>query len=184
MIDERLVEIINKGEGFVAIIAGSGSDDKAKGDKPSHIGQIVESIDAFKIPYGVHICSAHKQPTEAEELIEHYNGFQQPILLVAVAGGTDALSGTLSWASYHPVVSCPPDALNDTCLRNPPGSCNAYIQRPANIGKYAAQMFSHCNESCRQKLETQIEAKKASLIEDDENVSKKYLDKLLGGKNE
>merc|ERR1719247_2263400 len=56
--------------------------------------------------------------------------------------GTDALSGTASYLSKFPVVSCPPDGMNNTCLTNPPGSSNAFIVKPSNIAKFAAQMFA------------------------------------------
>merc|ERR1712222_124090 len=58
------------------------------------------------------------------------------------AGGTDALSGTASYLSVHPVVSCPPDGMNNTCMTNPPGSSNSFIMKPANVAKFAAQMFA------------------------------------------
>lgn len=133
MLDKRIIDTICKNEGFVAILAGSGSDDKSpetkegEKQKQSHIGRIVSSVESFHLPYAVNICSAHKQPAEVNAIIGEYNQLARPILIVAVAGGTDALSGTASWASYHPVVSCPPDGLNLSCLNNPPGSSNAYI---------------------------------------------------------
>ncbi len=179
MLDERIIEIIEEGKGFVAILAGSGSDDKPKGEKPSHIDQIVTSLEAFSIPYAVHVCSAHKQTEKLSETIAAYNGQEYPVLLVAVAGGTDALSGTASWESLHPVLSCPPDAPNPSCLTNPPGSSNAYIARPANVGKYAAQMFSHLDASYRTGLLAQNSAKISGLINDNVDVGGKYKVRLM-----
>ena len=63
-------------------------------------------------------------------------------MLIAVAGGTDALSGTLSFHSLHPVVSCPPDPPNESCLRNPPGSSNATVYSPRNAARFVAQLFA------------------------------------------
>ena len=179
MIDDELINIIEDGQGYVAILAGSYSDDKPKGDKPSHIEQIVESLEKFGIPFGVHIYSAHKQPGELDQLVGEYNCLDHPILLVAVAGGTDALSGTASWLSTHPVVSCPPDAPNDSCLTNPPGSSNAYIARPGNVGKFAAQMFSHLDPRYKADLE-KFNGIKIKLLEEKGGVvSNKYLDRML-----
>ena len=175
MINEKLVDIIKKGKGYVGILAGSGSDDKPKGDKPSHVEQIVIGLEKFKIPYGVHICSAHKQAVELDAWIKEYNKLVEPILLVAVAGGTDALSGTSSWESCHPIVSCPPDAPNSSCLTNPPGSSNAYIARPANVGKFAAQMFSHLDVELIHKFHDVNNEKVFSLQKDNRIIGEKWL---------
>merc|ERR1711907_586966 len=95
-----------------------------------------------KIEAQIRVCSAHKQPARLQSVIDDYNKSSRPVMMVGCAGGTDALSGTASYLSTFPVVSCPPDKdLNRTCLTNPPGSSNAFIMKPANIGKFAAQMF-------------------------------------------
>jgi len=124
--------------GFVVIAAGSDSD-------MPHLETLKKEMAKFNIPSQIRICSAHKQPGRLEALIESYNKSMQPMLIVGCAGGTDALSGTASYLSKHPVVSCPPDGMNSTCLSNPPGSSNAFIVKPANVAKFAAQFFStHC----------------------------------------
>merc|ERR1712186_272475 len=84
-----------------------------------------------------------KQPGRLETIIADYNKSVEPMLIVGCAGGTDALSGTASYLSRHPVISCPPDGMNQTCLTNPPGSSNGFIMRPANVAKFAAQFFAH-----------------------------------------
>jgi len=180
MIDEYLIEKIEEGKGYVAILAGSGSDDQPKGDKPSHIEQIVSSLEKFDIPYGVHIASAHKQAAELDQVLHEYNGLDHPVLIVGVAGGTDALSGTASWKSVHPVVSCPPDGRNESCLTNPPGSSNAYVAKPANVGRFAAQMFSHHNPEYRDILFQTNATKEMNLHRDNERIGQKYLARLRG----
>merc|ERR1711981_908206 len=80
--------------------------------------------------------------SQLEAVIKRYNASIQPLLIMGCAGGTDALSGTASYLSRHPVISCPPDGMNQTCLTNPPGSSNGFIVRPANVAKFAAQMFA------------------------------------------
>merc|ERR1719502_831289 len=85
-------------------------------------------------------------------------------MLVGCAGGTDALSGTASYLVTFPVVSCPPDGMNNTCLTNPPGSSNAFIVKPANIGRFAAQLFRHQPSDISSALEENI-AEKISKLE-------------------
>merc|ERR1711877_12908 len=95
--------------------------------------------------------------------IAEYNQSKQPVLMVGCAGGTDALSGTASYSAKFPVVSCPPDGMNNTCLTNPPGSSNAFIVKPANIGKFAAQMFARSNPAVAEALNSNISEKIAKL---------------------
>merc|ERR1719502_1418091 len=123
------------GRPLVVIAAGSDSD-------TPHLDTLAKEITKFKIDVEIRICSAHKQPGRLQSVIEEYSKANFPVMLVGCAGGTDALSGTASYLSMFPVVSCPPDGMNNTCLTNPPGSSNAFICKPANIAKFAAQMFA------------------------------------------
>merc|ERR1712174_52941 len=97
----------------------------------------------------------------------------EPIMMVGCAGGTDALSGTASYLANFPVVSCPPDGMNNTCLTNPPGSSNAFIVKPANIGKFAAQVFARDSKQVAEVLDANIAEKIAKLEKADEQIAKK-----------
>merc|ERR1711904_494165 len=111
------------GRPLVVIAAGSDSD-------MPHLETLEKELAKFKIRSVIRICSAHKQPARLEKVIAECNKFTEPIMLVGCAGGTDALSGTASYSANFPIVSCPPDGMNDTCLTNPPGSSNACILKP------------------------------------------------------
>jgi len=128
------------------IIAGSDSD------RP-HIEKIKNELDKFGINSIVRICSAHKQPAKCEEIVKKYNNSLEPVVFVAIAGGTDALSGVVSFHSVHPVISCPPDpAEYVSCLKNPPGSSNSLILKPANVAKHVAQVFGHSNSDYQRMI--------------------------------
>merc|ERR1712010_447610 len=103
-----------------------------------------------------------------ESVINEYNKASRPVLLVGCAGGTDALSGTASYLAKFPVVSCPPDGMNQTCLTNPPGSSNAFIVKPANIGKFAAQVFARHSKEVAEALTAAIAEKITKLEQADE----------------
>jgi len=124
---------------MAVIMAGSDSD-------MPHLETLKKELGKFKVPAVIRICSAHKQPRQLQAVLEDYNKSVEPLLIVGCAGGTDALSGTASYLSRHPVVSCPPDGMNQTCLTNPPGSSNSFILKPANVARFAAQVFSHIPE--------------------------------------
>merc|ERR1712232_1162344 len=138
-----------------------------------HLETLKKELAKFKITSEIRICSAHKQPTRLESLIAEYNKSKQPVMLVGCAGGTDALSGTASYSANFPVVSCPPDGMNDTCLTNPPGSSNACIIKPANVAKFAAQMFSRSCGEVAQALEANINEKIRKLEDADEQLAKR-----------
>merc|ERR1712125_210337 len=126
----------------------------------------------------IRICSAHKQPGRLQSVIAEYSRFAGPVMLVGCAGGTDALSGTASYLANFPVVSCPPDGLNNTCLTNPPGSSNAFIVKPANVAKFAAQLFSRSSKEIAAALDANIVEKIAKLESADEQVAKRRRTKL------
>merc|ERR1711879_8911 len=108
-----------------------------------------------------------------EALIGEFNKSTEPIMMVGCAGGTDALSGTASYLANFPVVSCPPDGMNSTCLTNPPGSSNAYIMKPSNVAKFAAQMFARSSKDVSTALEANIAEKISKLENADEQLAKK-----------
>merc|ERR1712183_785696 len=134
---------------------------------------IQKELAKLKIPSAIRICSAHKQPGRLETIIGDYNKRTVPMGIVGCAGGTDALSGTASYLSRHPVISCPPDGMNNTCLTNPPGSSNAFIVKPNNIAKFAAQMFSSRCPEVKKALQASIKEKITKLETADENCLNK-----------
>eukprot|EP01061_Rhynchopus_euleeides_P038888 TRINITY_DN666_c0_g1_i2.p1 TRINITY_DN666_c0_g1~~TRINITY_DN666_c0_g1_i2.p1 ORF type:complete len:493 (+),score=247.97 TRINITY_DN666_c0_g1_i2:48-1526(+) len=123
-------------KGFCAMIfAGSDSD-------LGHMEDLSKQLASWGIPSKKRVCSAHKQALKLDAAVELYNTSIEPLVIIGCAGGTDALSGTSSWTSLFPIVSCPPDGKNESCLNNPPGSSNAYIWKPSNVARFVAQMFS------------------------------------------
>ena len=134
---------LDSNSGGAVIVAGSDSD-------RSHIEKLVSALKMYEIPYVVRICSAHKSPQALLEIIGQYEG--RALVWVAVAGGTDALSGTLAFHADQPVISCPPDGLNASCLTNPPGSSNATILSPKNAARFIAQVFAPVNPRMKKLL--------------------------------
>lgn len=145
MIDEKFRQVVETNKGCAVIFAGSDSD------RP-HLEKLCGAMAEYGIPRDVRICSAHKDPRRLMDTIEAYEGIDGALAYVAVAGGTDALSGTLSFHSVHPVISSPPDAPNDSCLKNPPGSPNAYTGNVEDTVRLVAQIFAQTNQVYRNML--------------------------------
>lgn len=167
MIDEKFKKIIGSKTGCAIILAGSSSDEP-------HIEKVVESLENYEIPYTVRICSAHKQPEKLISMIKEYNKVEGLVAYVTIARGTDALSGLLSYHALSPVISCPPNAPNETCLMNPKGSSNAYILKPENVGKFIAQMYAGVNPKYKKLLKKKNTEKIKSLEKADYDFQKKY----------
>ncbi len=140
-IDAKVQDIVADAgdrKGFVLILAGSPSDEK-------HIEELHKEFDRWLIPHDVVVSSAHKMPVATKKLVQAYNALEGMMTFVTVAGGTDALSGGVSFYSNHLTISSPPDGFNDTCLRNPPHSSNLYILTPAGIARFIAQQYRGVN---------------------------------------
>lgn len=172
-IDESFADAMRKGIGAVVIMAGSGSDEE-------HVGKIRDACIEYGLTVDVRVKSAHKQPAELEMMIDNYNDVGGTYVIIAVAGGSDALSGTASNLANAPVISCPPDAkkydfmTNPSCVMNPPGSSNGYVPRPENAARMAAQFYSGSNPEIRRKLESERNRKRESLKVDDTRLRKSY----------
>lgn len=158
---------VEKNVGCAVILAGSGSDE-------AHIDKIVKGLNNYSIPFEVRVASAHKQPLTADEIVQEYDSLQGALVYITVAGSTDALSGTGSFRSWRPVVSCPPDHPNMSCITNPPLSSNAYIGRPENAARFVAQLFAAQNELYREVLKKELESKISQLRSDDIRLREKY----------
>merc|ERR1711924_190117 len=165
-IESTFVQLPADAKPLAVISAGSDSD-------MPHLETLKKELAKFQIDSEIRICSAHKQPARLQQVIGEYNKSTRPVMLVGCAGGTDALSGTASYLSKFPVVSCPPDGMNNTCLTNPPGSSNAFIVKPANIGKFAAQMFSSRSKEVSDALDANIKEKITKLEQADAKLTGK-----------
>ncbi len=183
--EKTFEEFIESNVGCAVILAGSGSDDeRKKPEEPSHIEKIACALKKYRIPFDVRIGSAHKQvlrfqninqaTSHLQDIVDKYDSIQGALAYISVAGGTDALSGTLSFVSWRPTISCPPDHFNMSCVNNPSGSSNAYIGRPENAARFVAQMFASQNPLYKEILLKESAEKVRSLIEDDQIISQKY----------
>ena len=161
-IDDKFKAQIESGKGAVVVLAGSGSDE-------THIKEITDDLDLYKIPWQVRIISAHKQPLRLDNVLKQYDKIEGRLAYIAVAGMTDALSGTVSFGTYRQVVSCPPEypEINTSCLTNPPGSSNAYVRDPKNAARFVAQGFADINPKIKRILLSKRSAKLISLEEAD-----------------
>jgi len=140
---------------LVPIVMGSDSD-------MPWAEKIKENLDAYNIKSEYRIASAHRSPDYVLKIIGEYNDSIDKILIVSIAGGTDALSGMIAAQSKWPVISCPPKdkAFYESCLGNPSGTSNSVIRIPENVARYAAQSFGGYIPQLHDMILEQIKEKK------------------------
>ena len=81
------VEMSADSQPLVVIVAGSDSD-------MPHLETLKKELAKFKLDSEIRICSAHKQRARLEAVINEYNKYTCPVMMVGCAGGTDAWSCT------------------------------------------------------------------------------------------
>ncbi len=142
--------LVRKGHiqgGFVQTIAGSETDDW-------HIEKIQAELKSLKIPNSHQVLSAHKKTHELLALIDDLNRSIEPVVIITVAGGSDALSGVVAHHAKHPVIACPPYkdetsyAVNvHSTLQMPSAVPALYCKRPGNAAMAAERILSNNNPS-------------------------------------
>ncbi len=140
----------------VGVIMGSSSDE-------SVVQETVNILEQMKIDYEVRVMSAHRTPDKVREyaLQARERGIQ---VLIAAAGGSAALGGTLAAWTTLPVIGIPlasselkgMDALLATAQMPPgiPVACMAVGAWGArNAAYYAAEILGLHDEQVRQAYE-------------------------------
>ena len=83
------------------VIIGGSEKDKA------WVKKIEAELKKLKLNYSVYYASAHKQSRKVLEIIERYQQFGRKVVLITVAGRSNALSGFAAGNSSFPVIACP-----------------------------------------------------------------------------
>ncbi len=167
-INDNFSKAWTDGTGFAVILSGSDSD-------APHVAKIAKALGDYGIPYDARVCSAHKQAEELHHVLRSYeNGAKGPKVYISTSSLTGALSGVASWQVIRgPVLSCPSDIPNSSCTGNPSGSSNAYIEKPANVARCAAQILAWNNPKILQRLADSKQEKIQSLERADSEFNKR-----------
>ncbi|MGN1095752.1 MAG: 5-(carboxyamino)imidazole ribonucleotide mutase [Eubacteriales bacterium] len=159
----------------VAIIMGSASDLPV-------VEKAIETLDAYGVPYEVHVYSAHRTPENAKAFSENAreNGFG---VIIAAAGKAAHLAGAIAANTTLPVIGIPVksstldglDALLST-VQMPSGIpvATVAIDGAANAALLAVEMLAIEDASLAEKL---IKARKKAtedVLKKDAEISAKY----------
>ena len=155
----------------VIIIMGSSSDEEFT--RP-----IRSTLKKLGIPYELRVFSAHKTPYKLLGLLEKYESAGDRLVVITVAGRSNALSGFVDANTPYPVIACPPQSEKFTLvdvyssLRMPSSVSPMVVLEPENAALAAAKILALSNPEINKKvLSYQTDAKnKISL--DDEKLRK------------
>jgi len=86
----------------VVLILGSDKD-------LPHAKKITNKLDELNLSHQTHIASAHKKTKKTLEILENLEQ-EKKVVLITIAGRSNALSGVCAANSRHPVIACPPFA--------------------------------------------------------------------------
>ncbi|MCA9566265.1 MAG: AIR carboxylase family protein [Myxococcales bacterium] len=136
---------------LVPILMGSKSD-------LEHGRKIADALHSFGIESQIRVCSAHKVPAYALELLATYEAMERPIVYVTIAGRSNALSGLVDAQVSRPVVACPPTSSSFggadifSSLRMPSGVTPAVVLEPKNAALLVAKMLALTSPGLREKV--------------------------------
>lgn len=102
------------------IIMGSTSDEP-------HAKKITDKLDKYGIAWEQHTASAHKQPLKVLEILDA-NKDKTDIVIITIAGRSNALSGFVAANCEFPTLACPPFADKTDMLVN----IHSTLQMPSN----------------------------------------------------
>jgi len=145
------------------------------------VQKAIDTLKALKIPYEVHIYSAHRTPVEARDFAVNAraNGFGA---IIAAAGMAAHLAGAIAANTTLPVVGIPckggavdgMDALLST-VQMPTGIpvATVALNGGANAALLCAQMIAIEDEELAKKLDAKRQKDAEAVLEKDRTIAAK-----------
>ena len=158
----------------IAVIMGSDSDLPV-------VKKATDMLEAFGVPYEVHVFSAHRTPVEAAEFTKaaRKNGFGA---IIAAAGMAAHLAGAIAANTTLPVVGIPVisgnlggmDALFST-VQMPTGIpvATVAINGAANAALLCIEMLAINDDELAAKLDKKRADDSAAVLEKDKHILEK-----------
>ena len=159
----------------VAVVMGSDSDLKV-------VEKAILTLKDYGVETEVHVYSAHRTPVEAKEFTSsaRENGIG---VIIACAGKAAHLAGAIAANTTLPVIGIPikasalegVDALLST-VQMPAGIpvATVAIDGAENAALLAIQILAVEDSSLAKKLQDARDAKKAKILEKDQEINAKY----------
>ena len=152
----------------------------SKSDLPfaEKISNFIEN-EGFKVEYEYAVSSAHRTPDLLIEKLRELEESKDHIVIITVAGLSDALSGAAAGLSTYPVIACPPDiekygfAKAFSSVMTPTGVSVLLATRPENAALAAIKILAFSDSSLRLQIKRYINKKREKVIEADREMGRK-----------
>jgi len=150
-------------QGKIVVFMGS----KRDYEFASRIKKFLRQED-FNVKCEYVVASAHKTPRKLLEEVEKREKKEDNIVLVTVAGLSDALSGVVAGSSRYPVIACPPDSEKFGWAKvfssavTPQGVAVAYVPRLENAALSAVKILALSDKSLQKKVDVYMRRLKES----------------------
>jgi len=132
--------------------------------------------EGFKAECEYAVSSAHRTPDLLIKKLQEYEESQDSIVIITVAGLSDALSGTVAGFSTYPVIACPPDiekrgfAKIFSSVMTPSGVPVLLASRPENAALAAVKILALSDPSLRLQVRRYINKKREEVVEADREI--------------
>jgi 5-(carboxyamino)imidazole ribonucleotide mutase len=140
--------------------------------------KIKSTLSSYSIPCDLRIASAHRSPEYLLKLLREYTASGDQIVVITVAGLSDALSGVVAAQRLFPVIACPPDLEKYELSKifssafTPSDVPVAFVNDPSKAAHVAAQIFALSNPELAKSIKTMAEDKKSQIERSDAELSK------------
>ncbi|MBE6594050.1 MAG: 5-(carboxyamino)imidazole ribonucleotide mutase [Ruminococcaceae bacterium] len=159
----------------VGIVMGSASDMPV-------VKKAIDTLEAFEVPYEVHVYSAHRTPEQARDFAKNAKaeGFG---VMIAAAGMAAHLAGAVAANTTLPVIGIPCKSTNldglDALLATvqmPSGIpvATVAIDGATNAALLAIQILALSDDTLAQKLVAKREADAKAVLENDARIASEY----------
>ncbi|MBR3686659.1 MAG: 5-(carboxyamino)imidazole ribonucleotide mutase [Clostridia bacterium] len=159
----------------VGIVMGSASDMPV-------VKKAIDTLEAFEVPYEVHVYSAHRTPDQARDFARNAKaeGFG---VMIAAAGMAAHLAGAVAANTTLPVIGIPCKSTNldglDALLATvqmPSGIpvATVAVDGATNAALLAVQILALSDDTLAQRLIAKREADAKAVLENDARIAAEY----------
>jgi 5-(carboxyamino)imidazole ribonucleotide mutase len=154
------------------IVMGSKSD-------LDYCDKIRNALKVYSIHADLRIASAHRSPEFLLKILREYASSGDEIVVITVAGLSDALSGVVAAQRMFPVIACPPDLEKYDLPKvfssafTPSDVPVAFVNDPAKAAHFAAQIFALTNKKLAESILKMTSEKKAQIEKSDSEINQK-----------
>ncbi|MHB8566696.1 MAG: AIR carboxylase family protein [Nitrososphaerales archaeon] len=141
--------------------------------------RIRANLASYSIPCDMRIASAHRTPEYLLKLIHEYSSSGNEIVVITIAGLSDALSGVVAAQRLFPVIACPPDVDKYEYPKvfssafTPSDVPVAFINDPSKAAHFVAQIFGLTNKSLADSILKKLADKKSQIVAEDSQLNSK-----------